>query len=130
MIIPNRVLFRSAEKLLANGDIAEAEIAANLQADHVCRPSVCEWSSEADLLFLDAVLPLITSFHVAVSSALRNCHLASGSTICHSYKCTTSGETASSPGLLLPVRVSRSGAVDLKDDPMQKADVRRWHKTD
>lgn len=24
------------EKLLANGDIAEAEIAANLQADHVC----------------------------------------------------------------------------------------------
>lgn len=35
------------EKLLANGDIAEAEIAANLQADHVCRSFPCHPDFEA-----------------------------------------------------------------------------------
>lgn len=39
-------LLYNKEKLLANGDRSEAEIAANLQADHVSFPSPKYWSNE------------------------------------------------------------------------------------
>jgi ferredoxin len=64
------------EKLLANGDVAEAEIAANLHADHVRVPFLV-WNSIADATSFTSSTVNIFSRHVAIASALCNrpsCH--------------------------------------------------------